>query len=241
MPSLPVDPTSPATTTPPPPPPSLDSGAPTDTAPTGDTGPALVAGDPLTVDVTGWVYAADAGAATWVQPAGLGSLLAALATGTQVLIGPLAVGPTDATLRLALGSHDAQSPCNQTADLSGPWTDPSFATAAPTLVLTVAEVDVTLTDVAFAGTFFPDGTSIGQGTLSGTIDTRTLGPAFGVGSAPEAVCDLAASFGGTCLACADGEPYCLDVEVDDLSALVVPDGEIRERTADQIAADPRCG
>ena len=198
-------------------------------------------GDPLLVDVTGWVFALDLANGNWVAPAGVGPLIGSSLAGNQLLVSPTAVGTTDIDLLAALGRNNVQDPCSASATLAGAsWTDPSFDAAAPSLSLAFVGTPVELADVEMTGSFLPDGSALGQSEISGTLDTRTLGALFGLGSAPSAVCDLVAAFGVSCVACADGGPYCLWVDVQGVGGPHLPYGALLERTAADIADYSSC-
>jgi|GEM_PF-6265640 len=66
-------------------------------------------------------------------------------------------------------------------------------------------------DPIFVGTMATDGEQLDTIELSAKIDTRDLGPLFGLGSSETAVCELVAGLGVSCSSCSDGEPLCLDL------------------------------
>ena len=48
--------------------------------------------------------------------------------------------------------------------------------------------------------------------LTARIDTREIGPLFGLESTETATCDFVSALGITCEVCSDGEPLCLDFD-----------------------------
>jgi hypothetical protein len=121
----------------------------------------------------------------------------------------------------------AEDTCEKTtlfhADFSA---SPYFETAPASVTLSFGGTLVPLTDAVFAGTVAPDGASIAGLSLSGVFDTRPLAPLLDDSGDEAAGCYLAANFGGTCVPCAsDGEPYCLAVRADGMTALAA-DGAV---------------
>lgn len=81
--------------------------------------------------------------------------------------------------------------------------------------------DIPIENFVFQGTFAPDGRSIAGGVLAGRADTRFIALALQANN--EAYfCDLAAAQGVSCVACADGEPLCLDLVAESVEAVIQP-------------------
>jgi hypothetical protein len=216
-----------------------DSDADTDT-PT-DTAPETEPHDPLTVDVTGWVYAVRLADANWVEPVGFGALIATLFGGTEILVSPTSVEAAEIEMLGAFGSSGIQELCYETVPFpAATWTDPDFDLTAASIDLTVSGFVLPVIDARLSGTFSPTGDQIGDGELSGSLDTRGLAEALGLGTAEGAVCEFIATFGVSCVACPDGEPYCLELGVIDIVAPNLPGTTLVERTVADIVADPTC-
>ena len=77
--------------------------------------------------------------------------------------------------------------------------------------------------------------------LEGMIDTVPLVPLVAPGASDDAICDLIASLGASCVPCpVTGGPYCLPYRSDGARALSDPALTVVERTTADIAADPAC-
>jgi len=76
---------------------------------------------------------------------------------------------------------------------------------------------VVIHEFVLEGTFASDGSWFGGGIVGGELDARDVVDAIDEVDSPEDFCNLTASFGAPCVACAsDGEEYCLDVLIDRL-------------------------
>ncbi len=84
----------------------------------------------------------------------------------------------------------------------------------------MAGYSVTIDDLLISGTFAPDGSYFGGGTLSGLIDTRPLvSLVFDDEDDDNAICDFILGFGVSCVACPNGDgDYCLELKAVDLVA-----------------------
>jgi hypothetical protein len=79
------------------------------------------------------------------------------------------------------------------------------------------------------------------GLLTGQLDTRSLvGLREALDAAdPDALCALGPNFGFACVDCADAEPLCIDLRIEDLAGQ--PAGfDFVERTAADVGSDPAC-
>lgn len=179
-------------------------------------------GGPLTVDpasLVGNTYHFDLGGAEYLQPEGLGGVLATFLT-DPLLIGigdasatSLAIQGTQGRVNVDTGEI-TQRPGFDVWDFgSASFADqPYFESAPADISINYGGAEIPMYDFHLSGTFAPDGSSIGFATASGVGDSRNMGPLVGLGSDPSAVCDLAAGFGFTCEACPDGERYCVRIE-----------------------------
>ena len=97
----------------------------------------------------------------------------------------------------------------------------SFELVAEALDLTVAGVDVSISDFSITGRFDSTHDAMIDMEVTGLLDTRPLDPILG--GDPGAVCGLVVAFGISCIECPDGAESCLAVEVTDLRADLIPD------------------
>lgn len=200
-------------------------------------------GNPLDVDVTNKVYDLDLASGEWIQPAGVGELIAGLVTDVEVLVSPVDVG-AEIELLGALGTGaDAQDICTETFALTGAaFEDPYFELAADVLPLEIEGITANIEDLFLGGAFAPDGTSISGTELRGSVDTRPLDEVIVPGGDVGATCDLVADFGVPCAPCADGSgDFCLSIAVENIYAAEIDADPLVERTTAEIDVDPACG
>lgn len=101
-------------------------------------------------------------------------------------------------------------------------TQPYFHATSPLITIMYGDVPIPISDFNISGTFTPDGTSIQEGYATGTGDSRYMAELVGKPADDySAVCDLAASMGVVCTACSDGEPYCLYIVAENITATKV--------------------
>lgn len=178
--------------------------------------------------VVGRTWQLDLARATWLEPGGFGPTLGGFLEASPILLG---VRLADDVLMDWIGTNGFvgtggvyQSSKQATWDF--PVSDfdeaPYFDVRSEDVELTLGVGPLPIRNLRFTGTFAADGSRIGGATLSGQGDTRYAGAVAGSQGDPGAFCDLAAGLGVQCEACADGEPYCLTVEVVGLSAPEVP-------------------
>lgn len=169
-------------------------------------------------------YALDLQGARIVEPDGIGSVLTSQLT-QQILVGVQTADATSIQMIGAIGAEGSDPPvqgyCDPTipfpaADFDG---NPFFSIGPEDTTLSVAGYDIEIGQLEITGTFAPDGSYFGGGTLSGTIDTRPLAPLLDESGDPNAICELAINFGAECQACpSDNEPYCLTLVADQIDA-----------------------
>ena len=99
---------------------------------------------------------------------------------------------------------------------------PTFTMGPIDVPVTLAGYQVTLYDAQSAATFAADGSYFAGGTISGSLDARDLVNALSgrdilPTESPEAVCEVIANAKIPCTECDDGEPYCLYLEVREVS------------------------
>lgn len=173
-------------------------------------------------------YALDLAHAHIAEPPGIGSVLSTYLT-QQVLIGVESMSGSDLQMLGALAVENS-SPASQdycSPSIPFPAADfsenPFFAIGPQDTTFSVAGYDIDIESLNITGSFAPDGTYIDAATLSGTIDTRPLSGLLDDSGNEAAICELAVSFGATCENCpSDGQPYCLTLVADGISADNVP-------------------
>jgi hypothetical protein len=179
------------------------------------------------VDLTGMKYVVELDGARFVKPAGVGGLLMGLLE-QNILLGVTEV--TDDTIEMMGAISETDSTDQDACEASIVFPDPADFTAAPffsvgpqNTTLSAAGYDIVINNLMIAGDFSSDGSYIGGAILSGLLDARDLVDALVGGGLledddPNAVCDLIATFGVTCGECPDGENYCLEIYVDQITA-----------------------
>lgn len=188
--------------------------------------------DPDTLEGNTWSL--DLLNATWVEPAGIGSILTGFGTamGVSVLTSS-DLGSGDIDLRFgALTTVLDQDPCIATSDLGGDWSNP-WAAAEGTLPISSLTLDPGTLELRFE-----DG-AIADGIILGSADVRGLESI--VGQDPDSMCELFSSFGVSCEGCpSDGQPYCFFVHVEDITGSPLGAFVLDSRSAGAIASDPSC-
>jgi hypothetical protein len=180
---------------------------------------------PDSSSLVGMTYTIDLANARIVEPAGIGSVLTSQLQ-QNILVGVQSVDASSIQMigAIATDGTTTQNYCDPTipfpaADFSAA---PYFTVGPQTTTLSVAGYNVEIQDLEITGTFAADGSYFGGGTLSGTIDTRPLAPLLDDSGNEGAICDLAVNFGAQCQACpSDGEPYCLTLVADQITATSV--------------------
>ncbi|MBM75300.1 MAG: hypothetical protein CMK59_07855, partial [Proteobacteria bacterium] len=119
---------------------------------------------------------------------------------------------------------------------------PLFTVTFPEpLVFTPAAVDFTMFNPTFSGIIAPNGQEI-VGNLQFQSDFRLEGVFLSdlVGSEnPDDICSLMLGFGVLCEPCnSDGEPYCVDYEIDNISG--IPTADLEEITEADVVANTLC-
>jgi hypothetical protein len=98
---------------------------------------------------------------------------------------------------------------------------PYFEAYADRITITYDGTPIPIEQFHLAGTFSADGTRIEKGVGSGLGDSRYMGPLLRL---PEddldAVCEIAAEAGVECQPCGDGEPYCIPIVAEEITAVL---------------------
>jgi hypothetical protein len=182
-------------------------------------------------DIDGRTYLLDISSGRITKPEGVGSILEAYLT-FDFLSEVIAVDASSLELRAAFTDEDyagGQDFCQPSLDL--PVADfseaPYFQAGPADVTLSIGGVDMTYDNLLLSGTFAPDGGWAGGGVVEGAIDTRPLVALLDddPDASESTVCDLIAGFGISCVTCtSDGEPYCIEVAIDSLTAERVSGG-----------------
>ena len=197
-------------------------------------------------DVQDSAYALDLASGNFVDPPGVGALLQSQLD-VDILIGVTNAAGADLQLVGAIGEDGANPPAQDlcTESIDFPAADfsenPYFEVGPQTTTLDVQGLSVTIDDLFVSGAFSPDGGEVVGAVLAGSIDTRPLAGLVGDDAPPEAVCDLAVTFGIACQACTDGSgDFCLSLLVTDIAAAEIAGATVVQRDQATIDADPAC-
>jgi len=173
-------------------------------------------------DVVGKDYLFDLGSAEFVEPPGVGSLLAQYAA--DVFLSPIHIQAIDeqaGTLE-AFAAHlgeSGQDMCVPTTSLTddqpGTWDNPFLLLGPTAYPIRLGDQEATSGTVECDGWFNPDGSSFVGSTIYGPIDMRSLDELIDPGAEDGAACNLFATQGIQCESCpSDGEPYCLSIRME---------------------------
>jgi hypothetical protein len=169
----------------------------------------------------GRTYQLDLSGAEWIEPGGFGPILATNFN-TPVLVGVMyadasnldwigATGVTSAgRVRQDRGFPTWEFPVSSFAE------SPYFETTADQVELSISGYQLPIIDFQLSGTLSEDASHFAGGSLIGLGDTRYAGGAVGLPGNETAMCDLAAGLGVPCTNCPDGEPLCLQVQLEQL-------------------------
>ncbi len=180
--------------------------------------------DPVDCAITehGWSFSLTDG--SWVEPLGLGDLLA------TYIPEPLVLGFEEsadgrAVLRLGGDNRGAQDTCFATNDLAVEWSNPVFSTLGGEVSLYSSDYEIILYESEVSGWVDTDCAHVLDVRISGQFDFRQTAPLFGdlVGSGdPDELCSLVLGFGVSCARCvSDGEPYCVNIDIQEMRGAAV--------------------
>lgn len=202
----------------------------------------------------------DIGSGSVVAPEGVGPIVQALLREDTLLLSVLPGSDLDGGpvhVRAAKSTRDGtaiiQEPCAPTQLLTaGPdgqveteddqpavWEEPRLSVANAELALVVDGEAVRLRDASLSVLLHPALDGFVDGTLDAQVDVRELQPLV-LGETPDLLCEEAEAIGEPCLPCADGAVFCLDLVLEDLRAISLPDVSLIDRDAAEIADDPEC-
>lgn len=195
----------------------------------------------------------DLAGATFVEPPGVGPILASqigeirvlftitdesdFGAGTIEIVG--AVGEESGG-QIVVEACDETLPLTETQPAS--WNNPELQIGPADLTLSIQGITATIDQLYIGGTIKPDGSDMAGGTFSGTIDTRPLDGVLDEEGEKGAICELVEqTIGIGCENCAsDNQPFCLSVLAEDIVANYVPGLSIAPRTCVDIICDPAC-
>ena len=215
--------------------------------------------------MVGKVFNIDLAAATFVEPPGVGPILQSQIGDVAILFSPtsdsnFAVGSQPGLhiiggIGEVSGGSVAQDLCSETLaftygpdgtlggtpndDTPATWADPVLTLGPTDLPIAVQGIEANIEDLIITGTFHPDLTDLRGGIFSGTVDTRPLAPELDPEGGKGAICELVEETIGTpCVACAsDGEPFCLSVLAEDVTAAHIAGLELQSRNCMDIIGD----
>ncbi|MFN7142852.1 MAG: Ig-like domain-containing protein [Myxococcota bacterium] len=185
-------------------------------------------GAPLTVgtaDLLGRTFVFRLSDATITEPSFLDFVASTYLT-VPLLISVTAADSTSLDLLGGLGVHEndgtyTQMEGEETWDFpSGDFTEqPYFEAYSEYITITYDGLPIPIEQFHLSGTFTADGTQIQRGVASGLGDTRHMAPLLGKPADEyDALCALAAGAGVMCEPCADGEPYCIYIVAEEITA-----------------------
>jgi hypothetical protein len=198
-------------------------------------------GAPAGQDIVNSVYDLDLATGSWVLPSPEVGALLATQLDVELLFMPISA-TTEIVMWGGLGTGaDAQDVCSPTIEFpAADFEDPFFQIASPLLTLDVAGYSVDVQDLDLQGAFTPDASAMQGASLKGVIDTRPLVDVLAYGGDPDAVCILVSTFGVSCVDCGNGEEFCLEVWVDNMSAERVNADPLLLITEQDITDNPDC-
>lgn len=172
-------------------------------------------------ELAGNTYVLSLADANWVKPAGAGDLISGSLEQNLLLNVEASDDSTIdwiATLTESLSS-DEQDRCIITQDIAASYSAPNFSSTGGTFSIGFGGLSVTLYDFAASGRIGETG--ITGGTITAQIDARELATVITDFGGPDDICDLLGLLGSSCGACADGQSYCVDTELQDLKGDLV--------------------
>lgn len=214
--------------------------------------------------IIGKSYFLDLTSAEFVEPPGVGGILASQLGDVIVLFSPMPesdIANGELHIVGALGEDDGtgtyrQDLCNESLpftfgndgivgtadDEPAAWDNPFMSLEAPVLSLTIQDVTASIQDLLISGTFAPDLSGMAGGTFGGMLDTRALDGLIGDGT-PGAACELVEeTIGVPCEECGGGNPgaFCLTVLAEDIIAVEVPGTTVVQNDCDDILLNAAC-
>lgn len=198
-------------------------------------------GQPIdgSVDLVDAAWEVPLDSVTWVEPTGVGSLIASFGA-APLLFGVSRLSGSSMDFRVAIedSATGGQDYCSRSFDITGATlTGAWFSVDAPQLSFDAFDATVVAYNVEVDGAFSSDGATIGGGRIRALLDLATVASLLSDSSTSEDVCTLFASFGATCTACPDGREECAAMWINDIVGSVHA-GPVEEITTSD--SDPRC-
>ena len=199
-------------------------------------------------DPTGDTFTIELDGARFLEPAGVAELLLDQLD-DDILLGIESIDGSTLQTIGAVGSGGVQDYCNPSIPFpAAEFEDPYFQIGPQDVAIAVAGLEVEIANLSVSGDFTSDCSSVEGAVLAGQLDARILAPLvgelLGSGDSPDEVCALLINFGVECGACNDGENYCVDVLVDQISAggggttiECIDEENCHENCADSTCAD----
>jgi hypothetical protein len=204
--------------------------------------------------LVGNTYDIDLAGATFVEPPGVGSILASQIGDIRVLFtmtaaSDFAGGTVDIVGAVGeeAGGNITVDPCTETLKLTetqpATWDSATGALAIgpADLSLSIQGITADIQQLLITGTVKPDGINMAGGVFAGTIDTRPLDGLLDDSGEEGAICDLVEeTVGIPCDDCGGGEMFCLSLRAEDIIAELVPGLTIPARACEDILGDATC-
>ena len=176
--------------------------------------------------MNGWTYTIDLSRAKVAKPGITAQALLTLVDNHLALqVDELTEDSINVTIAPTDSGSGEQDTCIPTLHAGMPnnfKAAPTFSVGPIDVPFTLAGYGIRLYDSIATATFASDGSYFAGGTIAGSLDARDIVDALAgkdilPAESPEAVCDIIANAKLPCTACADGEPYCLYLEVRDVT------------------------
>ena len=176
-------------------------------------------GTPVETDLTGQTYVFDLRSGTWNKPVGAGALLSSFIS-ADMLFGIEQHNDSTLAPLITVSEEDSldQDMCFPTIGgvIDVNFTQNPFFEIEPVDVnINISGYPLNVQQFQLSGIFQPDGLSYEHGHIFGYIDARTL-EAVTSFTAPQ-ICSLLEGLGSACESCGDGQEYCFELEISELS------------------------
>jgi len=196
-----------------------------------------VLGTPLAdpTSILGNVYELDLPNANVVQPEGIGPVLSTLLEVVLTEVVAVTASEVDVLGAVAVPNSNpaTEDYCVPTIDFpAADFAEQPFFHLGPADVdLVVSGAIVTVGDLELTGAFASDGSYLGNGVLTGLVDTRPLALVENPEGDGSDICELVGSFNVECQPCpSDGAAFCLDLRAEDIVAQLRADIDLVEVT-----------
>ena len=196
-------------------------------------------------DLVGRSYAISLASGRFIEPPGIGSLLASLIE-FNMLIGVTYADSDELRMRGSLSSDASsteQDLCVPTLDY--PAADfslnPYFEMVTDSLPLEISGMETTFENVVLSGAVASDFSRVEGATMRAEIDTRAFVAMIDPDGDAGTFCDLLATFTVDCEACADGSgEYCMTLHIDSMVGEERRGAPLVEVTEVDVMTNPAC-